>query len=175
MASSSSKTALEELYSRLTLEEEDAGGIEIADGEIKTYVLVGRFVTEKNINFGAMQNVMASLWRPREGMEIHDLGGQRYSFVFYHVLDMQVLDGGPWTFEQSLSVYHHLKENEDSHLVTLNKTDMWVQVYDLPKELISENIFTSIGNYLGAFFKSDPANIQGGWKLYFTDSCNHGY
>lgn len=28
-------------------------------------------------------------------MEIHDLGGHRYSFVFYHMLDMQkVLDGG---------------------------------------------------------------------------------
>lgn len=61
----------------------------------QTYVLVGKFLTEKNINFMAMQNVMAVLWRPKEGMEVHDLGGMRYSFVFYHKMDLQkVIDGG---------------------------------------------------------------------------------
>lgn len=73
-----SETSLEELYARLALEEEDDGGIVVAEGEIKTrttYILVGRFLTEKNINFNAMQNVIASLWRPKEGMEIVDLGG----------------------------------------------------------------------------------------------------
>lgn len=94
----SSKVSMEEMYSRLLLEEEDDGGIIVVEGEIKTrstFVLVGRFLTERNINFTAMQNVIASLWRPKEGMEIHDLGGQRYSFVFYHKLDLQkVLDGG---------------------------------------------------------------------------------
>lgn len=81
-----------------------------------------------------MQNVIASLWRPREGMEIHDLCDQRYSFVFFHVLDIQkVLEGGPWTFEQSLQVYHCLQEDEDPHVVQLNTMDIWVQIYDLPK------------------------------------------
>lgn len=45
--------------------------------KVQTHVLVGRFLTEKNINFNAMQNVMASLWRPKEGMEVHDLGNFR--------------------------------------------------------------------------------------------------
>lgn len=56
-----------------------------------------------------------------------------FSFVFYHTLDLQkVLEGGPWTFEQILLVYHYLKEGEDPHLVRLNTMDIWVQVYDLP-------------------------------------------
>lgn len=68
----SSKSSMEEMYSRLSLEEEDDGGIMVAEGEIKArnaYVLVGRFLTERNINLNAIQNVIASLWRPREGME----------------------------------------------------------------------------------------------------------
>lgn len=70
------------------------------------------------------------------------MGWQRYSFVFYHVLDMQkVLEGGRWTFEQSLLVYHYLKDNEDPHSVKLNTMDIWVQVYDLPNSFVSENIF----------------------------------
>lgn len=51
-------------------------------------------------------------------MEIHDLGGQRYSFIFYHILDIQkVIEGGPWSFKQNLLVFHKLDENEDPHLV----------------------------------------------------------
>lgn len=113
-----SKQNLDDLYAKLTMEDEDEGGIIIGANQIvqkrESFVLVGRLLTEKNINFPAMQNVLASLWRPREGMEIHDIGGRRYSFVFYHPMDLQkVLDGGPWSFEQSMLVYNRVKENED--------------------------------------------------------------
>lgn len=141
MAASSSSMNLDDMYSKLTLAEEEEGEMvvegnkETHDGE--TYVLVGRFLTDKNINFQAMLSVLASLWRPKEGVEIHDLGGYRYSFVFFHILDLQkVLDGGPWTFEQSLLVYHRLQPNEDPHLVPLNSMDIWLQIYDVPKGLV---------------------------------------
>lgn len=138
------KTSLEELYANLSLEEEDDGGIVVARGEVKprtTYVLVRRFLTEKNINFNAMQNVIASLWRLREGMEIHDLGDQIYSFVFFHVLDRQnVLEGGPWTFEQSLLIYHCLQEDEDPRVVKINTMDIWYQIYDFPNGFVSESV-----------------------------------
>ncbi|XP_074342383.1 uncharacterized protein LOC141679921 [Apium graveolens] len=164
-------TNLEELYARLALEEEENGGVVVGEEEVrpnrKTFVLVGRFLTEKNVNFNAMQNVLASLWRPKEGVEIHDLGGQRYSFVFYHKLDLQkVLDGGPWTFEQSLLVSQCLQENEEPHGVNLNRVDIWVQIYDLPNGFISEKILQSIGQYIGVFVKTDPASTNGMWKTY---------
>lgn len=104
-------------------------GEEEVTEKAQTFLLIGKFLTEKNINFNAMQNMMASLWRPKEGMEVHDMGGFRYSFVFYHVLDMQkVLEGGPWSFEQSMLVCHQLSCNEDPHTVKLQEADMWVQV-----------------------------------------------
>lgn len=73
------KPTMEELYAKLTTENEEEWGVITGDREIQenmeTFVLVGRFLIEKNINFQAMQNVLASLWRPKEGMEVHDLGG----------------------------------------------------------------------------------------------------
>lgn len=132
-----------------------------------TFVLVGRFLTEKSINFQAMQSVLASLWRPKEGVEIHDLGGYRYSFVFFHILDLQkVIEGGPWTFEQSLLVYHKLQTNEDPYLVLLNSMDIWLQVYDIPKGLVSDKVLQSIGNYVGGFVKTDPMNVKEPWRSY---------
>lgn len=133
--------SLEEMYANMILEDEDDGGVtvgkEIVKDTIPKYVLVGRFLTEKNINFNAMQNVMTSLWRPKEGMEVHDLGSFRYSFVFYHMMDLhKVLEGGPWTFEQSMMIYHRLLDNEDQHMVQLQEADMWVQIYDILKGFI---------------------------------------
>lgn len=169
MAAESSN--LEEMYARLVLEEEEEGGVMVAEKEIQghkeTFVLVGKFLTEKNINFQAMQNVMASLWRPREGMEIHDIGGFKYSFVFYHIMDLhKVIEGGPWSFEQSMLVYEKLNGGEDAQSIVLNGMDIWVQVYDIPTGLISENILRSVGMYIGQYIKTDSNSFDGGWKQY---------
>lgn len=95
------------------------------------------------------------------------MGGYRYSFVFFHILDLQkVIEGGPWTFEQSLLVYHRLQPNEDPHLVPLNSMDIWLQVYDVPKGLVLDKVLQSIGNYVGNFVKTDPMNTKEPWRLY---------
>lgn len=81
------------MYAWLALEEEEGEGVLIVATKSvqqqRTFVLIRRFLTDKNINFQAMQNVLVSIWRPKEGMEVHDFGGQKYLFVFYHVLDLQ--------------------------------------------------------------------------------------
>lgn len=98
----------------------------------------------------------------------HDLGGLRYSFVFYHSLDLQkVIEGGPWTFEQNLLLHHKLEANEDAHSIQLNKMEIWVQVYDIPVGMMSEKLLENIGNYVGTFVKADPQNIHGGWKVFY--------
>lgn len=98
-------------------------------------------------------------------MEIHDLGNYRYSFVFFHTLDLQkVVEGGPWSFEQSMLVCHCLSKNEDPHSVPLREVDIWVQLYDVPKGFISETILKSIGDSFGCYIKSDPANFNNAWK-----------
>lgn len=166
-----SQQSLEELYATLTVEDEDEGGILVGKTEVvqatQTYVLVGQFLTEKSINFNAMQTVMANLWRPKEGMEVHDLGGFRYSFVFFHKLDLQkVIDGGPWSFEQAMLIVHQLKDREDPHTVKLQEFEIWVQVYDMPRGCLSENILKNVGMSFGRYVKSDPLNFDGVWKPF---------
>lgn len=133
----------------------------------ESYVLIGRFLTEKNINFNAMQNVLATLWRPKEGMKVHDIGGMRYSFIFYHKMDVQkVIEGGPWSFEQATLVLHELKVGEDPGAVQLNGVEMWVQIYDIPRGFLSEKILQNVGASMGQFVKIDPTTFDGGWKSY---------
>lgn len=169
----SNQPNLEKLYERLTIGEEDDEDNGIIVGAVEeqnkkeSFLLVGRFLTEKNINFQAMQNVLASLWRPKEGMEVHDIGGYIYSFVFYHVLDLRkVMEGGPWSFEQNMLVYHQIHNEEDPSQVALNVMNIWVQIHGIPKGFILEFFLESIGNFVGKYVKSDPASFDGTWRQY---------
>lgn len=72
--------------------------------------------------------------------------------MFYHVLDIRkVVEGGPWTFENSLLVYRPVMENEDPHMLSLEEMDIRVQVYDLPKGGVSGSVLKNIGNFVGKF------------------------
>lgn len=78
----------------------------------------------------------------------------------------KVLEGDPWSFEQGMLIYKQVSDNEDPKEVMLNEVDIWVQLYDIPKGFVSENILQSVGNYIGYFVKSDPSNFNGMWKTY---------
>ncbi|XP_074346236.1 uncharacterized protein LOC141685007 [Apium graveolens] len=149
------EASLEEMYAKLVIEDEEDDEIVVASNEIveqkPTYMLVGRFLTEKNINFQAMQNLMASLWRPREGMEFYDMG---------------VLEGGPWSFEQSMLVLPEVPNGEDLSMFQLRDMEMWIQIHDMPRGFIYENILKNIGASLGKYVKSERGTFDGGWRPY---------
>lgn len=50
--------------------------------------LVGRFLTDRSVNFNVMRQRMASVWRPVKGVCIMDIGSQRYLFQFFHKIDL---------------------------------------------------------------------------------------
>ena len=91
MAGSSNQGAfdLQNECARLQLDEEEEGGLEVAvevDGNNESinndfhYCLVGCFLTDKVVNFAAMKNTMAALWRPGKGVCIKDLSPTLFLF-----------------------------------------------------------------------------------------------
>lgn len=97
-------------------------------------------------------------------MEVHGLGG---SILICLLPDLQkVVDGGPWSFEQSTFIVPKLKDNEDPHIVKLHEFKIWVRIYDLPRGCVSENILKNIGMTIGRYVKSEPINMGGMCKSY---------
>lgn len=87
---------------------------------------------------------------------------------FYHIMDVKmVLEGGPWSLEQNLLVLQRYTEGEDPLSVNLKEKDIWVQIYDLSKGFVSDNILKGVGNYIGTFIKSDPSNFESNWKPFY--------
>ncbi|KAL8132599.1 hypothetical protein AgCh_008178 [Apium graveolens] len=115
------RSNLQKLYARLTIEDEEEGGIIVGEEETKE----------------------TSIWRPK---------GRKGSV-------------GYWRLQNTL-VYKQVKGVEDPHLVNLNEVDIWMQVHDIPKGFILENILKSVAAYIGKYMKSDPINFDGSWKSF---------
>lgn len=169
MASSSREKSLEDEYSKLSLnnDDEDGGLIlddtpEITGKEDFGRCLVGRFITDRKVNFIAMQDTLASIWRPVKGVFMEETNQPNmFLFKFFHDLDVQrVLNDGPWTFNQQVLLVKRLDVDEQLKDVKLTELFIWVQVYDVPIGFHSEYVMKSVGNYVGRFMESDPRNLQ---------------
>ncbi|KAJ8648294.1 hypothetical protein MRB53_001317 [Persea americana] len=163
-------------YARMTINEEEEGGLIVTGedveegGDVKIdfrYCLVGRFLTNKVINFPAMKNTMALLWRPGREVCIKDPSPTLFLFQFFHEIDVNwVLETRPWTFDKHILLVKRLEENEQPHNVPLFHTSFWVQIYNLPIGFLSEKILKDIGNYIGLFLDSNENNLMGVWRNY---------
>lgn len=155
----------------LSVEEEEDLIIESSTLDTQSHstdlCLVGRLLSDRNINFNAMKNRLADLWRPVKGVLIREIGDQKFIFQFFHAMDMRrILEGGPWTFDNQYLILHHLKQGEHPIQIPLYLIPFWVQIYELPVGYISEGVGKQIGNFIGTFLEYDVTNNAGFWRQY---------
>ncbi|XVF70080.1 hypothetical protein PTKIN_Ptkin11bG0132900 [Pterospermum kingtungense] len=90
----------------------DSGNNNQNPGRIDLY-LVGRFFTDKSINFNAMRTRMAEIWRPVKGVHVKDSQPNLYLFQFFHEIDIQrVMNGGPSLFDNFPLIHKRLQEGD---------------------------------------------------------------
>ncbi|VFQ97337.1 unnamed protein product [Cuscuta campestris] len=159
----------------LSLDDDEHEGLVFAEAEDNACgvtmdydnCLVRRFLTERPINFTAMKNTMASLWRPDEGMVVRDLGDGIYVFQFGAMAELErVLDMCPWTFNNQALILDRLKGYNDPRDVPLHSMFIWVQVHGLKRGFFSERVAQRLGNEIGDFMESDPKNYSNPWATY---------
>ncbi|XP_074352306.1 uncharacterized protein At4g02000-like [Apium graveolens] len=176
MASSSMENITQAMNNVLLDDEE--GGIAIMDGdeggmqdEFSTgnarLCLLGRFLTEGVLDFSAMQQTLAALWRPGRGVYIKEIDVNLFLLQFYHEIDIKrVIDGSPWTFNRKVLLITRLQEGVNLRCVSINSLDLWVQIHDLQPGFMSEKVNEEIGNQVGKFVSSCPSNFKGLWREY---------
>lgn len=135
---------MEESFARFSIEDEERGGLSYMEdstelNEIDTrWCLVGKFLTDSNIDFQAVQHKMASLWRPGKGMYVKQLDSNRFLFQFYHEIDIKrVCDGSPWTFGRFHLVFERLTSDADPRTMAINNLEIWVQLHGLGSGFMS--------------------------------------
>lgn len=55
--------------------------------------LLEKLLTNRTINYGAMRNIMASLWHSGRGISIKEMQLNLFLFHFFHPINLCVLDG----------------------------------------------------------------------------------
>ncbi|XP_074364138.1 uncharacterized protein LOC141704875 [Apium graveolens] len=127
--------------------------------------LVGRFLTEKNINVKAMKTKMANVWKPAMGINIKEIKFSLFLFQVYHKDDLTwVQKGGPWSFDGAILVLSGIALGEDPSKIPLTTVNFRIQIHDFPIGFMSESIYRELGNFLGIFIEYDPNNNRGIWR-----------
>ncbi|KAJ1420313.1 Zinc knuckle CX2CX4HX4C [Sesbania bispinosa] len=123
--------------------------------------LIGRLATQSVYNVRAFKNTMMNVWKPRHGMEIHDIGRNLFSFRFFSAKDRDfVLKESPWNFDRSLVVLKEMNPNKNPNEEDLKEALFWVRIYDLPIALRVDSIAKMIGNTIGSFVRWDSSDDQ---------------
>lgn len=127
--------------------------------------VVGRFLTEKNVNVRAMKTKMADIWRPTMVINIKKIEQGTFLFQFYHKEDMfWVLRGGPWSFDGAMLVLAEVSKDEEPIEVPLWHLNMWMQIFDLPMGFMSEEVGKQLGIFFGEFLEYDHKNNTSIWR-----------
>ncbi|KAL8495810.1 hypothetical protein ACS0TY_019786 [Phlomoides rotata] len=66
----------------LSVEEDDEliigdEGVDVGGGDVNL-CLVGRFLTDQNLNFNLTQSRLANIWKPKRGVMIKDFGEGKF-------------------------------------------------------------------------------------------------
>ncbi|KAL8549913.1 hypothetical protein ACS0TY_008665 [Phlomoides rotata] len=139
----------------------------LAAEETPEFCLVGHFLTDQPINFSLMKSRMASIWRPKKGLYVKDIGEGRYVFQFFHRMDVKrVEDGSPWSFGTYLLLLHRLEKGDHPLQVPLLWVNFWVHIYDLPLGFFSEKIGQQLGDFVGRFVEYDESNKSSNWRSF---------
>lgn len=120
----------------ISLEDQEQGGLlykgEAEElGEIYTrWCLVGHFPIESLIDFQAMHNKMAYLWRYGKCMYVKQLEPNHFIFQFNHEVDIkQVVEGS--LLSRFHLIFERLKEGENPRSEIINKLDVLVQLHGM--------------------------------------------
>uniref|UniRef100_A0A803NFH1 Reverse transcriptase domain-containing protein n=1 Tax=Cannabis sativa TaxID=3483 RepID=A0A803NFH1_CANSA len=164
---------VERMAAAFSIDDEDEEGlifdnVAVDSSEIDDrWLLVGTFLTNRAIDFQAMQNKIATLWQPGRGLYVKELEPNLFLFQFYHEVDIErVIEGSPWTFDRAPLIFERVKQGENPRQVVLSHLELWVQIHNMVTGFMSERIIQGIGNYIGSFVKSDPNNFLGVWRDY---------
>lgn len=77
-----------------------------------------------------------------------------------------MLNNGPWSFDNVKMVLKPIKMGEDPMKAPLNEIDFWIQIYDLPSGLMTEQWECNWENFFGSFIMYDPNNNKSIWREY---------
>uniref|UniRef100_A0A2C9UYT6 DUF4283 domain-containing protein n=1 Tax=Manihot esculenta TaxID=3983 RepID=A0A2C9UYT6_MANES len=149
-----------ESFANLTLDDDDTqlqpdDNDFVASIENSTFTLIGKLMTDRQINFNDLKATLSNLWRLGEGVFFKELELKLYWIQFFNHIDLQhIIDRAPWSFSNHLLVTH-----------LLQLALFWIQIHNLPSGYITSLTVQLLGHFMGRYVDYDPTVDCCWWKL----------
>lgn len=145
-----------ERLQRISLTEEEELDIKIQVHHRKEILeecslsLLGRFLSDKPVNFRAAKNLLRTVWRMGNDLKIVELGEELFQFKFSLESQLKwVIENGPWCFDNHLLVLRRWEKGMTAMNVSFPRIQLWVQVWGLPFDLMNAEVGKVLGEGLG--------------------------
>ena len=90
------------------------------------------------------------LWKPIGELKIWDIRDNILLFEFEDILDLErVLEYEPWSYDRKLVVFQRTIDAELALLLDYSFTTFWMQIHNIPPNLVTQETEELIGNRLG--------------------------
>lgn len=126
--------------------------------EVRKKTLVGRVVSERNLNRGTVKNMIFKAWNMQKGLGITEIGENVFKFAFDREEDCRrIIRGSPWMILGCLLVLEKWKPMLTLEEVELKWSPYWIQLHGLPLEAFSvKNIIRIAGKFGRVLTVEDP-------------------
>ncbi|KAJ1408205.1 Zinc finger, CCHC-type [Sesbania bispinosa] len=124
--------------------------------------LVGKILAEKNLNRGAVKEILSKAWNVDEELTITDLGPNVFLFAFSEKKQVvKVVQEGPWFVMGHLLSLQNWIPEASVFEVNYDFVSFWIQLHNLPLEMISAKNAVKLAGTIGEVLTVENPLVNG--------------
>ncbi|OMO77364.1 hypothetical protein COLO4_25222 [Corchorus olitorius] len=127
----------------------DDGSVGVDD-----WIVVGKLIIDKNLNKAGVMAILRNIWPEKEAPAIGEVGMNTYSISFSsQEVMMKALEGNPWSIMGYCLNLKKWSANTPVAQLDFKGIQFWIQIHNLPRELLTKQNGEKIRKMLGEVLK----------------------
>lgn len=124
--------------------------------------LVGKVLTAKSLNRGAVKDIILKAWGDHEGVTISDMGTNLFLFTFPSMKDvMEVVNRSPWFVMNHLISLQRWDPQASIYEIDFDWVPFWVQLHGLPLEFMNSKNAVKLTEQIGDVIEVENPLMDG--------------
>ncbi|XP_030942068.1 uncharacterized protein LOC115967129 [Quercus lobata] len=148
--------ALEELWKKFHLSEEEKGVLAVSSQEVASsrehaqFNILFKLQATKEFNKKAFKSTTQKLWCGSQGVTIKEVGKNLFLAIFVNREDMMdVLDRSPWSFDRKLILLKRFNGDISPSSVSFQYSPFWIRVFNIPIKSMNTTVGNRIAKEIG--------------------------
>ena len=161
-------------WKNLSLTEVEGSKVDLTRDKKKVgTVLAAKFFTRRNVNVEVVAKTFRPIWQTKGNFEVCDGKDNVLLIAFELEVDTEkVLQGQPWAFDRHLVVLQRYDGSEPVHHLVFKSVTFWVQIRNLPFQLLTVEAALSIRDMIGKVSRpKDIGEMKGGNFMRVKSRC----